>query len=243
MTVTNAKNHLEKKVNLNKHKLRNPHDRLDSECSECGKIFQSAKNLHSKYRLRLHMKRKHQEPTNTCGLCSEVFIYRNGLQKHISKHENNHKMYFCLSCDDKFIIKESLRKHKIYVHNIKPVKYGKKCSICGIQVKPKLFKEHYSTHMESCKKCDFRGVNIVKHMVKHNGVNCNTCQKTLSTPDSLLAHQKDVHGIFDKNRHIHMCDKCNSWFQTLEVLKRHQTKIHNIILQCEKVQVSSTNKK
>ena len=228
---------------LKKHQSLNPHDNLDSECNECGKIFQSSKHLHSKNKLILHKKRKHLEPTNKCNLCSEVFIFRKGLQKHTIKHKTNHETYFCSSCDDKFIMKESLLKHNIRVHKYEPVMYiGKRCSICGIQVRPKLFKEHRLSHMESCKKCDFRGVHIWKHMVTHDGVKCNSCNKTMSTMSSLVVHQKDVHGIFDKNRHIHMCNSCSSGFKSLKVLKRHKQKIHERILQCEKCEFQAATK-
>ena len=111
-------------------------------------------------------------------------------------HKANCTIYTCSLCDFKSMKKATLKKHKRKLHRYVDTFSGGKCSICNLRVDPKLFKDHYSTHIELCSKCDFKSVSLVKHMRKHEEVKCNTCLRVVQLVN-LTYHQKSMHGIFD----------------------------------------------
>ena len=140
----------------------------------------------------------------------------------------NRKIYPCSQCHYKSLNDKKLVDHCLTVHNTKIESNIKiRCYFCGLRVRKDIFKVHKSTHLESCKKCDFRGFRLEKHMRFHKEANCTTCGKDFVNLSKLLIHQKSVHDIFDEGIYVHKCDLCKMRSRTLNLLKKHKIQFHD----------------
>ena len=142
------------------------------------------------------------------------------------------KSYPCSQCH----YKKKMFDHCLKMHNIKIESNIKiNCHFCGHRVRKDIFKEHKSTHLENCKKCDFRWFRLVKHMRFHEEANCTHCGKEFANLSLLVIHQKGVHDIFDEDINVHKCDLCKMRSRTLNLLKRPKIQFHDRnLLHCKK---------
>ena len=218
------------KKDLEVHTLLDTFDNIDSGCKKCGK----SDPPQSKRSLRIHMVKEHEQPAYPCNLCSNIYFFKSHLKEHMKRHTDDSKIHSCSMCDFKTLLKQILKKHKLKAHKKDRTNIDRECPVCDLQVNQKLYKAHYSTHLKLCNKCNFKSVSLVKHMRKHDGVKCNTCQKVISLVN-LLYHQKSIHGVFDMEKDIHQCDLCEWRFATAKGLKGHQMMVHeNQQFQCQK---------
>ena len=235
-----------RKSELDWHNFRNLHSKTKTECTKCGKSFPSTVGLNQANNLSLHMKLAHkpEHPVYKCKLCSAVIYSKQTQQGHIQKHKENYKIHHCSQCDFKILSKTLLSHHCIKLHNRKKnLEPSRKCLVCRLRVKTNMYKEHKSTHFESCKKCDYRGVSVVKHMEKkHERACCTTCGIDCKNLLLLSYHQQNMHRIYDERIYVHKCDKCKVRSRTLKLLKRHQIKYHRSI-QCGTCEFEADNVK
>ena len=75
-----------------------------------------------------------------------------------------------------------------------------------------------------CKKCNFKtndSVKMLGHMTKHEGYQCNKCDKTERTQGDLNHHIQTEH-----RPDLYTCTKCNKQFQAKNALKQHMNSQH-----------------
>ncbi|XP_068231411.1 oocyte zinc finger protein XlCOF6-like isoform X1 [Palaemon carinicauda] len=225
------------KKSLDKHLVKfHPHSTPFS-CELCGKEFKNNyslsdhKNSHCNFETNLtdnlhkeNLSNRSQEKCYACPLCSDNFVEKDGLRKHIksihlaeSVHdcntcgkecidelnisrgsENQGFPLTCEICKKYFCSDSTLKQHKQAVHGLgKP-----KCSIC---------------------EKDFASLDIMKrHMLLHSDevrYLCDVCGKTFVRLDRFNKHMK---------RHVgerpFQCITCNKTFRDKYILNLHSRK-------------------
>ena len=136
-------------------------NKLSSQCSECGVIF------NSKGAMLRHYKNKHQGLKFSCDECDKKFADRGYLNKHIqSKHKGI--IYPCDLCEYLAPIKASLKRHVLTVHE--GIMYP--CHQCDYEGS---HKSHLRRHIQNvhegnkfpCSECDYQAQIILDTLQKH----------------------------------------------------------------------------
>ena len=108
------------KGGLKKH-LVNLHSGIKLHCDQCN--YQTA----DQRALDAHIRFVHEGIGFTCDYCGLKTATEWKLKRHIKTHEQRERTEKCPKCDKEFYTKETLRKHVISVHGIKPFY----CEVCG----------------------------------------------------------------------------------------------------------------
>ena len=203
-------------------------DKMQTELIETG-----LKYLLKDIQMPVSSESSSSRPEGENKLCSPIIENR---KQKVKVPRKKCKSYSCSQCHFKSFNDKNLVDHCLIVHNTKIESNIKiRCHFCGLRVRKDIYKMHKSTHLESCKKCDFRGFRLVKHMRFHEQAKCPNCGKDFVNLSKLLIHQKSVHDIFDEGIYVHKCDLCKTGTRTLNLLKKHKIQFHDRnLLNCTK---------
>ena len=212
---------------LQKHKLEKSYEEEVGHCDLC-LLEVSSKGL-----LEKHLKEKHQFGKKKC--CPYCDHKSAGgwpdLKYHIDYHhpKNGDKKYFCDTCNEGFIYKESVKLHK----NSKHQKHV--CHICGMEYSGKMnLKEHMLKNHKNesetkdwiCETCAYSAPTkksltahiTVKHAIeKHD--NCPICEYHAPDMKHIHVHIDSKHPEHDKKTFV--CNHCPRSFIFEASLKKH----------------------
>tara|TARA_B100001758_G_scaffold247755_1_gene266975 strand:+ start:6776 stop:7258 length:483 start_codon:yes stop_codon:yes gene_type:complete len=121
---------------------------------------------------------------NNKNICYICFKKPYCLRKHIRTHginKNKSKTFDCNICNRKFYVKNSLKRHKLFVHNIGDIKWYK-CELC-----PKKFRTlyHLNRHKDSHKRYDIK--------FKNYKYKCPICNKPIKVKRNVKRHIAYTH--------------------------------------------------
>ncbi|XP_019933183.3 transcription factor grauzone isoform X1 [Aedes albopictus] len=176
--------------------------------------------------------------TLTCDICSFLARDYKSYLEHF-KTEHNRKA-FIVCCKRKLVSKKSLINHIVFHNNPNAFR----CDQCNKCYKDLEYLEMHKTNKHGtqsqdnpfkCDECDksfLKKFMLNAHKEKHKTIQCQICNKVLSTSGSLNAHMANMHS--EKNRTM-VCDFCGQEFLNKVSFDRHLNE-HNGIeipkLQC-----------
>ncbi|KAI8618015.1 hypothetical protein BC830DRAFT_1110874 [Chytriomyces sp. MP71] len=140
---------------------------------------------------------KHTEgATYECLRCTQMFVNRKHLMRHVSTVHSTEKQFVCALCGAKFRQSTSLNRHKVTHANDRPFK----CGLCP----------HSST----------TSYNLKAHILTHSGARpfpCDECSYAASTAGNLKIHKR-VH----TGERPYKCEECGAAFTQPNTLKSHK---------------------
>uniref|UniRef100_A0A1Q3F652 Uncharacterized protein n=1 Tax=Culex tarsalis TaxID=7177 RepID=A0A1Q3F652_CULTA len=186
-------------------------DEKPSPCSECGKVFLSAKAL------RFHMN-SHEQPM-ACEVCGKIFKAKMLLTRHVKRvHENGDRVE-CHLCHKTLITLHALQNHISIMHSNEQFK----CKYC-----PRLYPS--KTSLTYHEKQHELKPNYTKTMSNHwkqyytvqgekgsETKTCNLCGDVLGK--AIRKHYTTKH--FPQAKRKHRCDQCNAAFKHKKDLEVH----------------------
>ena len=195
------------------------HQEKTIPCPVCGKMFKR------KGHLNLHLKKRHDQPTQ-CDVCDKFVV---NIDDHKKSTHSKTKDWQCSICICKYKSKQVLNQH-IRNHGAEP----EKCNICDLMVS-NIYGHKARAHGEAkffkCTKCDKTIKNkgdFKKHLARvHDAkpVECDICHVTVK---SLYAHNYHVHR--EKQHTCNVCDKkIHSRWHLEQHLKTHVKKEKRVL--------------
>ncbi|CAH1116216.1 unnamed protein product [Phaedon cochleariae] len=166
------------------------------KCPDCHKVFSS------RFNLKTHSITHSGERNHKCDICQKSFTTKGSLKNHKAVHSDerlfqceqcaktfktNRRLYShkfshateqkfqCEICLQKFRVKQYLKYHMTKHSTLKPFR----CTICSKRFK---HKKSYEKHM-----------NSNKHKIREDEHDCDFCDDSFTTRDSLLDHFASVH--------------------------------------------------
>ena len=188
-----------------------------SNCSKCGKIFQSRSILkkHRTVCLR-YANLSSEDESFKCSICNLTFKTIAQLNEHHASMHGGPKPYVCDGCGLSFSRKNNITKHKKtgackgfnHVDETDDVENKFKCGQCEKTFK---YKQSYNQHMEWI------------HLGQKKN-QCEDCGQLFSQVHHLRKHRVKVHN------HImpHVCTVCNNRFVSATQWKTHMKRYHEI---------------
>lgn len=140
-----------------------------------------------------------QKP-NKCTECSESFVTRKTLKRHMRFHGATLPTYNCEFCFKQLSTGTSLREHIRRLHSDTPMI---KCVVCRQQFATRV---EMKNHLEN----------------EHGPFNCKHCDKTFSRPRSLKLHERQHLDTLDDRQSCPVCAK----FLCTKKLKSHMFRTH-----------------
>lgn len=160
--------------------------------------------------LLTHFKKEHKRKAFIV-CCKRKLVSKKALLNHITFHSDPNA-FRCNQCNKSYKDPGYLEMHKTHVHGTQEKEYPFKCEECG--------KSFQRKHM------------LTAHKDKHKRIQCEICNKVLSSSASLNTHMTNMHS--EKNRTM-VCDFCGQEFLNKICFDRHLNE-HNGIeipkLQC-----------
>ncbi|WAR25515.1 ZN546-like protein [Mya arenaria] len=220
-----------KAFNRNAHLVRHRkiHSEADKEwkCSQCGFAFWERSDL-----LR-HIRSHEGNRPFTCEFCSQTFVWKRYMYKHLLGYHKEENRHFCPDCCKCLDTEEALVEHESTVHANKRA-LTHTCEICDMEFHFKYkLDEHMFQHTgrkaHSCNKCSEKFISkkeLDRHLAEHSQVvsfSCNPCEKSFETIDELQRHIK-IHvgtGRF-------LCSICSQTFKWKSQLTNHMAVHSNI---------------
>jgi len=227
------------------------------KCSECGVPCASYTAL------RTHMQRYHQSDkaadrkrarksfqqklrnaqSSTCEDCGKELKNEVCLNEH---RRNFHIRVNCKICQESFVGRLALKKHKIESHNFKDFSTGGACSVCGKEFPSKSYlRQHMQIHGEATLGCEICGkfftsnsglrfhqsrVHTDSEERKNMAEMCPHCGRTLAHKRSLNTHLALYHPELvapeGDNGSSHQCSHCEQKFRWKLSLDQHIFKEH-----------------
>lgn len=143
-----------------------------------------------------------EEKTKPFKCCDQRFLTKFQLNKHKLKVHGDIFRFSCRSCSKRFLTKRSLRIHEISHRKVKN-SIELKCNLCQKQF----------TH---------RGT-FIKHKQRHEDVVCYYCNRCFADAEKTQTHIVDCH---EKNEKRFSCVNCKKTFETRKILLRHYRTVH-----------------
>lgn len=168
------------------------HSGVDWQCSVCDRKMATERSL------KLHMTTHTGNKPYPCQECTETFINKNALTRHMRFHGGTVKHYNCEVCFKQLSSKVSLDAHIKRVHNDKMI-----CELCKAELANK---EELKFHLEN----------------EHEPSICGVCNKTFRLPRYLRMHEK-LH--FDETVVRVQCSICLKLL-SIKNIKRHVYRNH-----------------
>ena len=208
-------------------------------CGKCNEIFDDVSKL-SVHEKNCYVGRRYKCPHPRC---SHVNAQKSLLHQHI-KALHFDDPFKCSICSETFVYKKSLDKHMKRVHKVGPQTFKYVCPECGKGTDDKTeFSIHLDRHENlkrySCNVCGqaFYAQSQLTHHLKHSCVSstntsssfeCSVCGKNYKTEDRYREHFRSEH-INTENPMPYFCEDCISWYYTESGFKRHQHNCKGII--------------
>jgi uncharacterized Zn-finger protein len=181
------------KANVNNH-IKHVHSK--SDCDVCHKPFVS------KYAMKVHFEKEHNQCRLKCPKCPEVLGSRYLKKRHLALvHDVQSSQHKCDMCSKIFTVRNTLLEHLARVH-MKEKSLA--CEICGFKV--------------------FNKELLKRHMVRHNDsrpFQCDICKKSFQRKKTLEFHRR-IH----TNDKRYSCKDCGKAFVQVTSLKLH-VKVHH----------------
>lgn len=137
-----------------------------------------------------------------CDLCCFSAHTRDGLRRHILKHEERVKCLSCFYCNMKFLTKDLRQDHIREKHQNKIIT----CDLCGMKLPSKRMT-----------KIHFR-----EHISQRLTLECERCLGGVRFPDErILALHRKRHERQDKTKKPLSCHLCEQKFNSNVMFKRH----------------------
>ena len=189
-----------------------------------------------------------------CDECDQIFTKKKNKYRHMRAVHLKKRKYKCDLCEKCFDRIDSLKKHRIEVHDPDPQEERSSCSHCGIKFcnvdnwakhKDANFDEN-KLPQHTCYECDkdFCNSTQLKKHGKSEHLQCNECKKTFSCKAYFQAHQdfkvktvcSNCSTTFCNKRQLtlhnakcmkeHPCEKCSKTFKTVGNKNRHMKAAH-----------------
>lgn len=204
-------------------------------CEYCLSLFSSkqSKDRHIDYYHR-------SENLVSCSVCNVGFRTKEGLAAHEkAKHRDKIEKFKCDKCDARFENESSLKRHmKIVDHDaIKKICFV--CANCD-----KVFKTRKELNMHK-KKLNHNQESEEIDLSKKFKCSESDCNFATSRMDSLLRHQRLVHGLYRKNFKAisktladggnWTCSKCGKTFTSDSDIRSH-------VIQCKEIECEFCHK-
>ncbi|XP_063844862.1 zinc finger protein OZF-like [Scylla paramamosain] len=195
-------------------------------CTDCNINFTDEAEF------RAHMEAHLIKLQNSCALCSTEFSTKLELQDHIKEHFTKNSSYTCSICDQKFVSKSGLKRHKKQLHNLDSVVVVNaasiKCGVCQAVFSDKAaLRQHAATHAArkpfTCEECGAtftQNGSLQVHLRRHRGEKPFTCQ--LCGNSFTRAHSLKVHMKTHTGEKPYACEYCGACFVTSSHLTVHR---------------------
>ena len=198
-------------------------------------------------------KKKHIEYYHTnqslfnCSICHASFRTREGLASHEkAKHRESQGDFICTICDVKFENESSLKRHMKIIDHDALTKISYVCAKCDKIFKTRrTLREHKRKLGHNVDTKEGKEQEKEKKFKKMNKCTEEDCAFETSRPDSLLRHQRLVHGMFRKDFQAvnntladggkWTCSKCGKTFTSVSEVRTH-------VIQCEEIRCEFCNK-
>ncbi|XP_041660525.1 zinc finger protein 3-like [Cheilinus undulatus] len=196
MKTTDTQSGLISVVNTKNKRRKRPHC-----CFECGKTFESNKDLTR--HIRIHT----EEKPFSCFACRRTFSQKEHLSRHMLVHTGE-KPFSCSECGKRFSQKSNLTLHMAHHRGDEPFS----CSVCSKRFNQK---DHLTRHMLVhtgekpfvCSECNQRfksKYNLTRHMIQHKGekpFGCPGCDRRFFLKFQLKNHKcpkGQASGVYQK---------------------------------------------
>ncbi|XP_045527897.1 protein suppressor of hairy wing [Pieris brassicae] len=193
-------------------------------CPKCTKVFVFKKSY------KKHVENEHYEGPDgvCCEHCSVICPNKEILQDHLDKKHNS-GTYSCQFCTQTFVRRAHVTRHMLQKGCDGRKLREFSCGICSAKFSRKdnllvhLRLQHIMNKRFQCKMCDFSTKNFSKlilhsqrmHLPKPLQYECDHCGKLTKSRGSLTKHL-EIHG--DKK---YACEVCGYSTYTIEVMRRH----------------------
>ena len=227
-----------------KNHMRRVHSGVSFNCDKCNHSSNTKDNLER------HKVNMHSGFVFECDMCSSQYHSPSALGSHTKMEHGDLEYLSCDLCPFKNKDKNSLKKHKVSVHDKKQLSC-KSCEFTSTQ-NSTILTHTKTVHQNIFFCCDQCKVKYPKkstlqyHMdVKHGDgdtYQCDGCPKTTNHKYALQVHKRKYHKILASDQQ--KCGKCD-FSTTLKVrMVQHQGREHNVtIKKCKECDYTSKYKK
>ena len=181
-----------------------------------------------------------------CDECDQVFTKKKNKYRHMRTVHLKSRIYDCDLCEKSFDRSDTVKKHRIEVHDPDPEEDRSACNHCGDDenqpeipckkcnedfCKSRQLKKHEKTdHLECiiCSQTFSRKVYLQAHISRVKAV-CSTCSLSFCNKRQLILHKVDCGG------EKYFCEECDQTFKTESNKRRHIKATHerDKTFQCE----------
>lgn len=190
-------------------------------CVECDRVYLNPLD-YEKHSITHSKQRNHE-----CHFCGKRFAYKQGLERHITIHDNDAQPNPCQYCDLRFPSASRLQRHLSKEHA------GTRPYPCGKCSKRFMLSHHLCRHMKTthgikeeavqyqCQECEEIFIDrddFFSHCLEHaeETLTCPLCRMTFEHNKDAAEHIA-AHSVSD----MYYCDYCNSIFMNQDDLNHH----------------------
>ena len=181
----------------------------------------------AKCQLKNHIMSAHEGIRYQCDECERKFTMKSSIRKH--KRNMHNKQHLCEQCNFEAVYKADLKKHIKLMHPVLNDKYCDKCnskfaSLDTLRTHKLVVHEEFSY---SCKSCDFKASHLKKLTLHMSSVHkgkiypCDQCNSIIASPEALWNHKMIVH-----KEYLYPCKICDFKASRIGKFKLHMRSLH-----------------
>ena len=166
---------------------------------------------YSSIALKKHCAEKHEKHITVCNVCHAVFeSHKLNQHKYDVHREKKKTVKSCPHCDEKFEVKNTLKRHMLRVHGDDNGVMYYSCDKCdyknksNFELKDHINAMHTKEELYQCTICNFstyRKKNLRSHIrnihEKHKPNKCEKCFAAFLTKRELIGHMERKHQKFE----------------------------------------------